>query len=325
MFLARKLNLALLAAAVVAVTAVAQPSTEPGGSGDDSSWLQPNAEVIVKFNIKQMLASDLMKKGGIDAIKKGIEKDEKARQAFEAMGLDITKDVDTILISASGGGAKSAKDVKGRIVVRGRFDSDKITDALKKKADEGPGVKLVKEGSTQLFEFMMREDQVLYGAFVDRNTMVLTQSKEATADLVSKGSERAAVSKSMRSALKRLSGKESLSISLVVNDEMKKALGAMKGGELAAKLNTLTAGVTLTDAVALNLVGATGDAKAAAQIKKQLDALKAVGGAFLGMDENIPPVAGDILNAINIGNTTDAVTINLVVSREMIDKVKLPK
>lgn len=324
MFLARTFNLALLAAAVVAVTAGAQPSTEPGGS-DDSSWLQPNAEVIVKIDVKQMMASDLMKKGGIDAIKKAIEKDEKASKAFEAMGLDVTKDIDTLLISASGGGARSPKDVKGRIVVRGRFDQDKITDLLKKRADAGPGVKLVKEGSTQLFEFMVREDQVLYGAFIDRNTMVLTQTKEATADLVSNGGRRGELSKLMRSAQRRHTGKESVAISLVVNDEMKKALGAMKGGELAAKLDTLTAGVTLTDAVAINLTGATGDPKAAAQMKKMLEALKATGAALLGMDENIPAVAGDILNAINVGNTPSTVNINLVISRDMIDKLPKPK
>lgn len=320
MLLARNTSLALLAALLVGGAALAQPGAEPAS---DSNWLLPNAELVIKLNVKQLMASDLMKTAGPDAFKKALETNEKAKKAFDATGLDPTKDLDTIVISASGSGAKSPKDVKSRIVVRGRFDAEKITEALKKQADSGPGVKLVKEGSTQMFEFMTREDQVFYGAFADRSTLVLTPSKETTAELVKSGAGRPAVSRLMKTATGRFTGKESMTMALVVSDELRQVLNGMpRGGELAAKLQTLTASLTVTDAIALNLTGATDDAKAAGQMKKMLEALKATGAALLGMDENLPPVAGELLNAVTIGGGRDGVTVNLLISKETIDKAK---
>jgi len=320
MFPARKTWLAFLALAITQAMAFADPAPEPRAvTTDETKWIVPDAEVILKLNIKQMMGSELMKKSGTDAIKGLINSNEHAKAVIEATGLDVTKDIDGILMSATG----SAKDAKGRVIIKGKFDTTKIHDALKKQADKGPGVKLVKEGTTQLYEFLLNDDKALFGAFADRATLVLTDSKETTAELLKNPpAKAAAMSPKMKSALAKFTGKESMSLALVVNDDLKKMLGAARGaGDAAAKLQTLTAGMTLTSGVAVNITGVTNDPTAAKSLEKTLGTLKATGTMLLGMNEDVPPFVSDLLNAVKIASTPESVTINLNVTKETINKI----
>jgi len=317
---ARKTWLAFLALAVASAMAYAEPAPEPRAvTADDTKWIVPDAEVILKLNIKQMMGSELMKKSGTDAIKGLLQSNEQARSVIDATGLDVTKDIDAILMSATG----SAKDAKGRVIVKGKFNKDKIHDALKKEAEKGAKVKLVKEGSTQLYELLLNDDKALFGAFADGSTLVLTDSKEMTAELIkTPPTKPSAMSAKMKSALAKFSGKESMSLALVVNEDLKKMLGGARGaGDAAAKLQTLTAGMTLTGGVAVNITGTTNDASAAKSLEKTLGTLKATGSMLLGMNEDVPPFVGELLNAIKIGSTPDSVTINLNVTKETINKI----
>jgi len=319
---ARKTWLALLAVAFVSTAAFADPVPEPRVvSTDDTKWLVSDAEVILKLNVKQLMASDLMKKAGTDAIKQAIGSNEQAKAVIDATGLDVTKDITGIVISATG----SAKDAKGRIVIRGKFDTTKIHDALKKEADKGKSVKLLKSGTTPVYEFQLKdEDKALFGAFVDSTTLVLTESKDTTVDLVKNPPTKSAnLSPKMRMALKKFTGKESMAVALVVNEDMKKMFGAARGGigESAAKLQTMTASLTVTDGVVLNVTGVSSDTKAAEQLSRTLGALKATGAAILGMNEDIPPFVGDLLNAVKVGNAKENVTINLNVTKDTIKKI----
>ena len=79
--ISRKLwsTLALLCLVVVA-SAKADTAPEPKGiTSDDGKWLLSDAEFFVKINIKQMMASDLMTKGGITALKDAIKANEQLK------------------------------------------------------------------------------------------------------------------------------------------------------------------------------------------------------------------------------------------------------
>ena len=191
MFSQRKVWSTLALVGLVVVSAAkADPAPEPKGvTADDSKWLLSDAEFFVKFNIKQMMSSDLMTKGGIAAIKGAIKNNEKLKGLIEATDLDITKDIDSIMASGSG---NSAKDAKALVVIRGKFNQVKMQDALEKASKKDDKLKIVKEGNLTLYEFPAGEIN-LYAAFANANTMVLTQSKESTVDAVKEGGKKAAV------------------------------------------------------------------------------------------------------------------------------------
>jgi len=323
--LSSRSRLALVVAVVLLALVVAAPvsaqDVEPKVvSGDDSKWLVGDAEMFLKFNVKQLMSSGLMKKFGIDAVKEAIKSNEQAKAFIDAAGLDVTKDIDHILISGTGG--SGGKDVKALVVVHGKFDTTKIHDELKKQADKGDGhIKLSKEGTTHLYE-VEAQGQSMYASFANKNTLVLTQTKDATVDAVKNGGKKAApISKEMKKALSKFTGKESMAFALLVNDDLKKQVeNAPRIGKAAAKLQTLTTSLTITDSIAFNVNGITGEAESAKDLAKALELLKAAGVEMLKGMENLPGVLTDILNAVKIADGKEAVDVNLKISKEMIEK-----
>ena len=317
--ISRKLwsTLALLCLVVVA-SARADTAPEPKGiTSDDGKWLLSDAEFFVKINIKQMMASDLMTKRGITALKDAIKNNEQLKTVLEAAELDITKDVDSIMASGSG---KSAKDAKALVVIRGKFNQVKMQDALEKAAKNDDKLKIVKEGTTTLYE-IQSGDSNMYAAFVNKNTMVLTQNKESTVAAVKDGGKKTAVlSKEMKAALGKFTGKESMSMALVVNDELKQMLAKVPNVSGASKVSILTTSVTLSDAVALEIAGITGEADSAKKLSKDIGKLKALGAVLLADNEAIPPIATEMLEAIKINSNKEAVLLELKVTKEMIEK-----
>src|SRR5262249_54329452 len=157
------------------------------------------------------------------------------------------------------------KDVKALIVVRGKFNLEKLHTAAenfaKKKPDE---LKVSREGAVKLYEVKPKDsDKPLFAAFVDRHTLVMTPSKDGPLDAVHTGGKKpAAINKELRSALARFTGKESMAVALVVNDQMKKALGKVpQAAEVAPKLQSVTSQLTLTDAASLAVLINTSDNK----------------------------------------------------------------
>jgi len=315
MFLLRKFFALALALVVVVGPVVAFQGAEPGAAGgDDSRYLVNEAEFIFKLNIKQLLGSGLVKKIGTDKLKDAIKNNNELSTLLDATGVDPTKDLDLIMISAAG---SPPRDVKANLVIKGKFDIDKIGTALKKREE----VRAVKEGGVQMYEFTT-QGQTLYGAFPDNKTMVLTSTKDGTVDLV-KGAKKSTVSKMMKGAMTKFSGKESIALAVVINDEMKKNLENIPGGagDAASKLKTVTTGLTVTDSVVLNVTGLTDDAKASKQLADLLTKLKDRGKGAITGDDPFSKFAADLVEAVKIAGQKEAVTIDLKITKDTIDKV----
>ena len=258
----RRLCLAALALALVMaqLTAAPIPGIKAGGDDGDKRLLD-DAEAIMVFNFKQMFDSKLMKSGWTDKLRDAIKNNDKAKEAMDKLGLDVTKDVDSVIISAGG---TSKETAKGRIVFKGNFDTDKLAKAMK-SSDK---VKSEKAGGVEVFEIEAQGGVNLYGAFNGKTTFVLTESKEVTAAVAKDGPPKAAsLNKDVKAALATFTGKESMALVVVINDEIKKLGAANPQVSAALKgLKTITASITAGEGVELKLVGNTTDAKAAATL-----------------------------------------------------------
>jgi hypothetical protein len=307
--------LALTLAAVWTASASAAPLLGVKGAGDDADkWLLNDPEVVMTINVKQLLGSEIMK-ANMPALKGMLEHDEKAKAVLQATGLDPFKDLDSILISGAG---TTSKDARALIVVRGTFDKEKIHEALKKEADKKGDVELVKEGDHQLYQFKAK-DQHLYGGFASKSVLVVTHSKEATAEAMSNGGKKESkITPEMKKALGTFTGKESMTFAMVVNDELKKQIeNAPQVGKAASKLQTLTASLTVTDSISLNVTGNSSEAKAAKQLANALTILKGAAGLAA---EDFPPIAGKILEEIKITAEKESVVVALKITKAMIDE-----
>jgi hypothetical protein len=282
-------------------------------------WLAPDADVVMAINVRQMLDSPAVKNGGLPALKDALKQNEEATTLLKEVGVDPFKDIDSVLIS---GKAKGKNIDKARVVVRGRFDLEKFHGAAEKYAKkDSDAIKVSKVGDVRLYE-LAGDGKKSFAAFQNKNTLVLTLTKEDTLDLVKNGGKKAVpMSKQLKAATAKVTGKESMAMALVVNDEMKDLLGKVpQTAEVAPKLQTVNATLTLTDAATLAIRINTSDAASAKKAGMLLRQFKAVAALFVMSSEDLPPVAGDLLEAIKISAERDSVIVDLKVTKEMIDK-----
>jgi hypothetical protein len=284
-----------------------------GGGEDADRWLSPNPEVVMTINVKQMVGSAIVK-ANLPMLKDQIKNNESLKALLDATGVDLFKDIDSVLISGSG----SAKDAKALVVVKGTFDTMKIHTALKKEAESKKEIELLVEDGKQLYAIKAK-DQTMYAGFASKSILVLTESREATVHAIKNGGKKVSpISKEMKEALNSFTGKESLTLAMVVNDELKKLLEkAPAVGKAAGKLQTLTASLTITDTLALNVTGNASEAKAAEQLSRGLAAVKATAGVAL---DELPAIVGKVVDAIAIKALKSSVIISLKVTKEMIDE-----
>src|SRR5436305_6233402 len=90
-------------------------------SAEPDRLLPGDTEQVVHINIKQILGSQLFKKYALPDIEKQLKDNKEYKQLQEATGVDVLKDVNSIVIANSGTTGK-----KALVILRGRFDQDKI-------------------------------------------------------------------------------------------------------------------------------------------------------------------------------------------------------
>jgi hypothetical protein len=314
------LGLALVALCVAPAGAAPVPAPR-AAQGVEADTLAPaDTEFLMVVDIQQMLGSPLVKKYGLEDARAALKKNEQADKMLTATGLDPFKDLDTITLAGSGTAAKA----KMLVVVRGRFDLDKVHAAAEDFAKQKPGqLKVSKEGDVQFYELKGKgTDKPAFAAFADKNTLVLSPSKDYTLEAVEKaGKAPAKLNPEMKEALGRLSGKESLWVAAVITDEAKRAMGKSPMlGELGAKLESISGGVTLTDAVALSLLVHTSDAKAAALVKKKVNDFKPLLTLMAQSNEEAAPLVNDLLDNLKVNTEKTDVRISLKITEEMMEK-----
>jgi len=297
--------------------AFAFPEADP--ANENEKWMVDDAEVVVAINMKQLVGSQIMQKGGTDAVKAAINGNEQLKSVLEATGVDPLKDINTILVSGTG---SSAKDVKALFVLRGKFDLDKVQGAAEKFAKKNPDeLKLSKADKVNLYEVKVN-DMPMFAAFIDSTALVMTPSKDATLEAVkSAGKKPAKVKADLKGAAGKFTGKETMAFALLVTKEMQEALGKLpQAADVAPKLHSVTGTINLTDSATTVITINTEDAKAAKQVLGKVTQLQALVAAALALNDEVPPVAKEMITALKLAQDKSSVTASLKVTAEMIEK-----
>jgi len=313
------LGLALVALCVAPAGAAPAPEARAGRSEADT--LTPaDAEFLLVIDLQRMLDSPLVKKYGLEDARAALKKNEQVDRALTATGLDPFKDLNTITVAGSGTGAKA----KMLVVVRGRFDLDKVHTAAEDYAKQKPEqLKISKEGDVRVYELKGKgTDKPAFAAFADKNTLVLSPSRDATLKAVENvGKAQAKLNTEMKDALGRLSGKESLWVAAVVTDEARKQMSKSPMlGELGSKLESITGGMTLTDNILLSFLVHTSDPKAAAQVKKKVNDFKPLLTLMAQNNEEAAPLISDLVDNLKVSTDNTDVRISLKITEDMMEK-----
>ena len=183
----------------------------------DPKYLPPNSEAAVTINLKQLLASELVKskKELIDTGKKSLN--EKLQQSgiksyLDKAGIDLFRDIHTITVSSDGSKAVDAMF----IVVEGKFDAEKFVEVAQEAADkDGNKFKVSKQGNANIFEITPNDDEkTIHAALINDNLLVAAPTRQTLDGVIARaGSGRGVGAKGkMKSLLETTNNKQTLSI-----------------------------------------------------------------------------------------------------------------
>jgi hypothetical protein len=278
-----------------------------------------DAKVVVVVNVRQILDSAVVKKTGLDQLKAALKQNAEVQKMLTAAGLDPFTDVESIMVA----GSAKPQDLKNLVVVRGKFNTAKAhaaaADFAEKNADK---LKITKEGTFNLYEIKNPANSV-FATFTGPNVLLLSPSKPFLLDAAKNdGLKPVKLEKEMESALKKVNGKESLWVALVITDEMRMALkNNPPTAELAAKLEAVTASLNLTDALQALVQVHTSDEEAAAKLGKLLEGFLPILNFLAKDNADAAPIVDELIKNLKITPEKTTLSISLKITEAMLNKV----
>jgi hypothetical protein len=252
----------------------------PVRAGDIDPYLPADTEVLVTFNVRQILGSALIKRVGLDQIRDAIKMNEEVSTILKDLGLDPFKDIDRILAAQP---ATSEQD-KGLVIVRGRFDLAKIRARAEKEAKDNKDsfkVQKVKDGQGgehTIYKFQVPNPQggevTLYAGLASKTVILAAPSKDYLIDGLKVKPDATKLkklkSKAFQDLLKTANDQQSLSIALVGEALTKSPLGELPIKDVLAKITAVAGGFTVTDGVKMEINVGTKEAADAKMLKEKI-------------------------------------------------------
>jgi hypothetical protein len=300
------------------LTAVLLPASVRAAEAD--RLLPDDTAAVVFVNVRQVLDSPVFKKHAQEQIKAILKQNEEVQKLLDAVGLDLFKDVSTLTVANSGSSAE-----KTLLIAHGNFDLTKIHATADFVAKDHPdALKIHKQGTLRIYEGKgQNANSPAFACFLDKDTVVLSPSRDYVLGAVARsaGKQEAKLSRELQAVLAQVDGKQSVWLAGLVTDAMRQNLGG--NPQLSDYAKTLTAysgTVVLTNDVQLAFLIHTTDATAAANLGNLLNGAKGLAAAAAGNVEQYGPLLADIIDALQVANNKNTVTISGKVSDEMLQK-----
>ena len=287
----------------------------PARAAELDRYVPGDTEQVVVVNVKQLLASPLVKKHALPQIEKQLKENKDLQKLTQATGIDPLKDIDSLVVANTGD-----KGEKVTVIVRGKFDTDKIHTIAQAVAKDKPDeLKISKLGDRPLYEGT-HDGKSFYSTFVDGTTLVGSTSKDVLASAIQ---GKGAKNKELTAALENLDSKQSVLAAGVVPQEVRDFLGNLPQGpaEALSKLKTVAGSVHITGGVAAGVRLSTGNEKAAKELAEAGDMVKGLLAAAAAVNKELLPLAEDLQRTLNIKPSQGDVTIDFKVSEKTVDKL----
>jgi hypothetical protein len=288
--------------------------------------LPDDTQVVFTVNVRQLLDSAVVKKYVLGDVQKAL--DTEAAKVLRLLGLNPIKEVDGITVATPGG----ADQGKWLAIVTGSFDPAKLRAGAEQFAQAHPdAVAVSKVDGVPVYEDLTKDKQSSaprYFALLGKQTVIASPAKEYVAEAIAKaaGKRPAKLDAGLRTLIARQDLRQSLWLAAVTSKEMRQQLAKNAGGGLkdfADKIQSVSGGLTVTDEIRLNVRVQTSDANAARMVRQQLEADKAIAVLAVSVRDELKdyaPTITDVLNAFRFSQDQGAVSVELTVAANLIDK-----
>ena len=298
----------------------------PARAADYEKLLPAESEAVISINVRQLLDSSLVKQYALDTIKKAMMDSAEAKQAFAALGLDPLKDFERVTIAGQG---EDPQNVKGLVVIQGRFEPKKFNTVLTELAKQkNENISVVKDGERTMFKVTGPDQPTpMYAAVVSDSVLVMGTTKELVrnAFAAAEGMKKPAISKDLSALLEKADPKASLFIVAVTKGKsgglpipdpnVKKALEQIQSIYLDLKVTkdvNLDITMNFEDEQAAKLMGA--------QMAEGLKQAKAVVPLLTIQNPQLKPL-GEAAGTLKSMVKGKGVTISGTLAGTIIDKL----
>jgi hypothetical protein len=299
----------------------------PAQAAELDKFLPDDTEVVASINIRQLLDSGLAKKFDVaKEVEKGIKENKEAGDVLKMLGLDPLKDVSRLTLATPG----KSDEKRVLIAVHGSFDLAKIHDTADNIIKDKPeALSVSKEGNLRLYEVKPKGDQSVYVCLLNKDVLVASPVKAYVVDAIAKssGKREAKFSKGLQQLVAKQDQKQSFWFAALATADLKEQLAkSPQTKAIADKLESFSAGVTVTNDIKLNINIQTSEEAAAKDIKQKLEGAKAIGIVFIGSIEDpgikeYVPIITDVLNAFQFSQDKGRAIVELTIPATMIDKI----
>jgi hypothetical protein len=317
-----------LVVALAVVTAVLL-SARLGRAAELDPYLPEDTESVLNVNVRQILDSALIKKNLLSMAQEALRGNDQVQDVLKDLEFDPFKDLDRISVASPGGTEKD----RGLIIVHGRFKVAKFKAKAEEVAkNDGEHLKIHKVlgGKHLLYEVNVPEsDDPLFVALAGEDTILVSPGKDYVIDALKKigKSEKPALKdKKVQALLEKLDARQSLSLAMVKNPDIKKALDNLPGDikAMIEKVQALGGGLTIGDEVKMELVVTTKNARDAKELrdsaKAGLNLILGFAAAFTQNDAG--PEAEfvvELIKSLRVTSNGQAVVVKGRISSDLIE------
>lgn len=322
MTLYRKTCSALLALAIAAAL-----TSAGAGAAEVDKYLPDDTSVVITANVRQILASPLVKKNALELIKQTLKDNADAQKALTALGIDPLKDIDRLVVAMP---EVSENVNKGLVIVYGTFDPAKVKATAAELAKKGDGFKIHKAGAYEIYEVKIPDQQqTAFAAVIDKGVVVAGPSKDYVADALAKaaGTKKTVLKKKEVGALiEKVDGKQGLWIAA---DSSALSQGLPGGADEAIKdfvkkIDAIAGGLTITTDVKAEFVLSAKDAAGATELHRTIgDGINQGLGiltVLAAQQKELMPLV-DVVKNIKTSAKDKTVTINANVPGSLIESL----
>jgi hypothetical protein len=239
----------------------------PARAGDVDRFMPEDTEIVVKFNVHQMVESKLAKRLAADASKDGFPGEAETAQLLKDLGFDPDKDLDTVTLALP----LNPGEDKGLVIAHGRFDLDKFKKKAEETAkDNGDVLKIHKSGNHALYEVkfpVQGQEVTLFVALPNKETVLVSPGKDYVVDALKKDGAKknpGLKNKQVQTLVEKIDANQTLAVATTGDFFAKFNFLDANTKALLAKCDAVSGGLTVTDGVKLEIgvtMAAAADAK----------------------------------------------------------------
>jgi len=310
-----------LALAFVSATALRAQETVPFDK------LLPNdTEMVVVVKVKAILESALVKNAGVTtALKELLSSSEDVEAVLKELNFDPLRDIDQVIVAVSSG---SDTD-KGLVIVRGKFDVEKLKARAELAAKENKDILTVaKAGGHTYYEVAPPgAEKALFVGIVNSSTLVLGSAKDFVLDALDKeaGKKKTQLkNKDLADLMTRFDPKLTVAVAAPGKTISQSPLLPDEVKDIVGKVQDLTVGVTIDKDLKATVAFTAIKAEDATSLHKTIKEWTNTGVAALSLIANDSPQLESVLDlakSIKPRLQGKTISIEMTVGGDLIEKL----